>query len=230
MKKTLIIFLLLLMWTGLKAGDLVLEAGSSWSYFRNEGGTSYPKPCLGAGFQFYPIPEFNGFWSIGLTYLRKKMVLENKSWPTNVYDLNDSDVIIGNIIIDHSFLEVPLEIGYQINLKSRWKSVIFIGGSMAIPFINNSKVKRVNEIILERGDKGNYNYDYFKVDEPVVNRSKNLNLGLQIFNGSFGFELIYIHAMETTKSLIDLTLKDYVDSFRVLICYRLKDFTSANLK
>lgn len=232
MKKTfIIVFLLFFMWTGLKAGVLVLEAGSSWSYFRNEGGTSYPKPCLGAGFQFYPIPKFNGFWSIGLKYLRKKMVLGNKSWPANSYYPDDSGIWKGDIAADYSYFEFPLGLGYQTDIKSKLTLNISIGVTIAIPRSNYSKMENEKLISLSREERerAQQEFDYL-VSPDVINRSQNINFGVSIFYSAFGIKMVYLHALETTQSMYGLTIKDYVDSFRILVCYRFKNFTSIKLK
>ncbi|MGP8329707.1 MAG: hypothetical protein ACT6FF_05270 [Methanosarcinaceae archaeon] len=225
MKKMLIIFLLLFVYSCLNAGDLIVEAGSSWSYFRTEGGTSHPKPAYGFGLQFYPVSKFNGFWSVGLKYLRKKMVLENISWSTNLHNLNDSNISLGNIVTDYSYYEIPLGIGYQIIRKSGWISIVFIEGSISSPLNNYSKAENKKYIILKPEEKGHHKFDYLLVDDPVVNPSKNLTLGFQIFYRSLGIQLVYIRALETTESMYGLTIKDYIDAFRIQLCYRFKNFT-----
>jgi hypothetical protein len=195
-----------------------LKAGVNYSSLRTEGGKSEPGLTFGFGKDFFPIRSFSGFFGFEVNYTRKKVTLENKTWPTN-FDPAISDIAIGDIAVDIGFLEVPVNVGYFLQIKKYVVMRPSVGTSLSVPIQMKTYIKNSRTIFLDPDDKGKYEFDYLHWDEVHANVSTNLQIGLDFYYHCFGLLIQYQRAFVKTNSSRSLTIRDKLDSFQISLAY-----------
>ena len=195
-----------------------VKVGVNYSFFRTEGGRSEPGLAFGLGKNFYPIRSFNVFGSGEVCYLRKKVTLENKTWPTS-FDPSISDIAIGDIIVDIGFLEIPVNVGYFLRVNKHVVMKPSVGASLSIPIQMKTYITNSRTIFLDPDDKGKYEFDYLHWDEVHANVSTNLQMRFDFYYRCFGLLIQYQRAFVKTKSSRSLTIEDKLDSFQISLSY-----------
>ena len=89
-----------------------VELGINQSNFRNESSQSNIGPSFGIGFDYYPFKSFAGFIGTGLIYQNKRILIENRTWPSALYPEIANWIVRGDFHINLSFVELPLQMGY----------------------------------------------------------------------------------------------------------------------
>ena len=196
-----------------------LKIGTNISSFRMERGKSEPGICFGIGKEYYPIRSFNGFFSLDVSYIKKKIKLEDRTWPSGFFP-SSSDVVIGDIKVNISYIEISFNIGYPLQIS---KDKIFLqlltGVSEAIPARNHTDGE-INEIIyLDPDQRDKYKFDYTRWDEKTTTFSTNLRCGARLIFLPVALSIYYSHAIINTEGFTTLTISDKLDSFQFTIDY-----------
>lgn len=196
-----------------------IKFGANISSFRMEEGKSKPGICFGLGKKFYPSQVFNGYIGFELFYARKKVNLENRTWPSGIYP-EFSDVVIGDIKFDISYLEVPVRIGYSLQVKKELLFLqFFTGFSISIPFKNHTDGEIKEIIFLNPEEKGKYKFDYTRWEEVTTSKSRNIQIGFNFVFKPFALNFVYSKALTNTEGFTDLIIRDKIDSYQVALSY-----------
>jgi len=215
----LLVITLLIAATGNTKTLKYVEIGINQSEFRNEACKSKIGPSLGIGIDYYPIKSIGAFIGSELLYQNKKLLVENKTWPTSLDPQFSNQVVTGDIDINISHLEIPLQIGYSIKLSNQFSSSLFIGYSLIIPIKDHtkSKNKKVRELTPE--ERGKFDFDYVLVDESAVSWSKNYHAGLQLSYKRLALLVCYTKALSLTEQIYRKNIQGKIDSFRVSFAF-----------
>ena len=196
-----------------------VKLGVNYSSFRTEGGKSEPGLTFGVGKDFYSTQTSNGFVSFEVNYTRKKVILENKTWPSG-FNPDDSDVVIGDIRTDISFIDIPFRIGYKLPIKKQNISMQVLSGfAVSLPIKDHSG-GTINDIIfLDPNEKGVFEFDYVRWTDKSTSVSVNIQFGARICANSIGLDVMYLHAITNTEGFVVQTISDKIDTFKVALVY-----------
>ena len=198
-----------------------IKTGINISFFRTDEGKSEPGFCFGVSREFYPIRSFNGFLGLGLNYQQKKYILENRTWSTNYFDPDDSDINLGNINVNVSFIEIPVMFGYSVNINDSFTSSIYAGYGLSIPISEHTKCSNVKIIPLEPEKRGTYEFDYILLDENYTTISQNFHFGARLSYKRFAIILNYAMALTITEGVSTLSVRDKIDTFEISAAFLL---------
>jgi len=197
-----------------------VELGINQSRFRNQECKSKIGPSFGFGFDYYPIKSLGAFIGTELLYQNKKLLVEDKKWPSNLYPDGAMTVYSGDFDINISYLELPLQIGYQMTLRDQISVAIFPGASLLIPMKDHTRAKNLTRRELTPAERGKFNdYDYYRLDETRVSWSQNFNIGIRLTYYRFGFMLSYAKAISFTQNIKSKTIQGKVDSFKASLAF-----------
>ena len=196
-----------------------VKLGVNYSSFRTEGGKSEPGLTFGVGKDFYSTQTSNGFVGFEVNYTRKKVILENKTWPSG-FNPDDSDVVIGDIRTDISFIDIPFRIGYKLPIKKQNISMQVLSGfAVSLPIKDHSG-GTINDIIfLDPNEKGEFEFDYVRWTDKSTSVSVNIQFGARICANSIGLDVMYLHAITNTEGFVVQTISDKIDTFKVALVY-----------
>lgn len=195
-----------------------LKLGSNYSFLRKEGGKSEPGLTLGVGKDFCPIRSFNGFLGLNLGYVTKRLKLENKTWPGGL-DPNNSNVSVGDVVLDRSYLEFSAEVGYSLSLPHKKTTIdIFTGPSFSFPIRYLSRSLSDSTIFLDPDKRGKYEFDYLLCESEGADKILHWFMGVTAIYKSIGIELRYDRASRQ-NCIRGLTINDAQDSFHVMLLY-----------
>lgn len=195
-----------------------LKLGLNYSSLRTEGGKSEPGLTLGLGKDFYPIRSFNGFLGFDLSYATKKLKLENKTWPEGL-DPAHSNVRIGDIPLDRSYLEFHTKLGYSFSLSRNRASIgLFAGPSLSFPIRYLSRFLADSTIFLDPDERGKYEFDYLRCESEGADKILHWFMGIAVIYKSLGIEIRYDRASRQ-NCIRGLTIDDALDSFHVMVLY-----------
>jgi hypothetical protein len=173
----------------------------------------------GIGLEYYPLKSFNGFLDIGLAFQQKKFILKNISRPSNI-DINDSDVIIENLDINISYIELPFIIGFSQRIIDKNLILkLFTGYIVSIPIRSRGQDEIKDIIFLALNEKGKYDFDYSLVDENYTSLSKNLQFGLRLSFQRFALIVSFTKALSITKGVSSLSVQDKINTFKISTAY-----------
>ena len=196
-----------------------VKLGVNYSTFRNEEGKSKPGLTVGLGKDFYPIRSFDGFFGFELSYIRKKVTLENKTTPTNI-DPKDSDVVIEDIKADIAYIDIPFKVGYTpIGRNGKCSFHVFGGFTISLPIKNHTVLKEKKIIFLEPDERGKYQFDYVIGGYEGTNISTNLLLGTRFTYEPLALTISYSRAQNNARGFTNLSVKDRIDSFYMVLAY-----------
>lgn len=196
-----------------------IKLGKNISFFRTEECKSKPGICFGLGKEIYPSQKINGYVGFELFYARKKMNLENRTWPGGM-DPKFSDVVIGDIKLDISYLEVPVRIGYSFIIKEKRLFLQFFAGhSISIPVKNHTDVEIGEIIFLKPDERGKYKFDYVRWEEVTTSISRNIQIGVNFVFKPLAVDFIYTKAVTNTEGFTDLIIRDKLDSYQITLSY-----------
>ncbi len=195
-----------------------VELGINQSKFRTESCESKIGPTLGIELDYYPIKSFGAFIGSGLLYQNKRTLAKDRTWPSD-FDPDDSDIIAGDIDVNISYLEIPLQVGYSFKIKENLTPCILVGYCFSIPIKDHTRIKNRKWIRLYADERGTYDFDYFRIDENYVSWSKNYHLGLRLSCKRLALLISYAKALSITKGIDVLSIQDKVDSFRISLAY-----------
>lgn len=198
-----------------------IEFGINQSKFRNEACTSKIGPSFGVALDYYPINSLGAFIGSGLLYQNKIFYLENRTWPTDFDPEYSWEVSTGDIDINISYLEIPLQIGYSIEINDQFTSSILTGYSLSIPIRDNTKIRNWTIRDLEPAERGTYDFDYVFLDEAGVAGawSTNYHVDLRLGFNRFVILISYVKALSSTDDILGWTIHDKIDGFRVSFAY-----------
>jgi hypothetical protein len=196
-----------------------VELGFNQSEFRNQECKSKIGPSFGIGIDYYPIKSIGAFIGTELLYQNKKLLVEDKTWPSALDPRDASWVITGDLDICISYLEIPLQIGYSIKLNKHLSSSIFTGYSLSIPIKDrtNHTEKSVRELTPD--ERGRYDFDYVLVDESRVSWSNNYYIGFKLSYNPLTLLIAYVKASSFTKDIEGINIQGKIDSFRASFAY-----------
>lgn len=195
-----------------------LKLGLNYSSLRTEGGKSEPGLTLGVGKNFYPIRSFNGFLGLNLGYVTKRLKLENKTWPTGL-NPNDSNVSVGDVLLDRSYLEFFAEVGYSFSLPYKKTRIdIFTGPMFSFPIKYLSRSLSDSTIFLDPDERGKYEFDYLLCESEGADKILHWFMGVAVGYKSIGIEIRYDRASRQ-NCIRGLTIDDALDSFHVMVLY-----------
>ena len=196
-----------------------VKLGVNYSSFRTEGGKSEPGLTFGVGKDFYSTQTSNGFVGFEVNYTRKKVILENKTWPSG-FNPDDSDVVIGDIRTDISFIDIPFRIGYKLPIKKQNISMQVLSGfAVSLPIKDHSG-GTINDIIFfYSNEKGVFEFDYVRWTDKSTSVSVNIQFGARICANSIGLDVMYLHAITNTEGFVVQTISDKIDTFKVALVY-----------
>ncbi|MGH7597886.1 MAG: hypothetical protein ACREOI_16175 [bacterium] len=196
------------------------KAGRQLFILPHGGSKSEPGLTFGFGKDYYPIRSFNGFFGFEVSYTRKKVTLKNRTWPSG-FNPKDSDVVIGDIRADISFIEIPVRIGYTLPIKKQIMSMQVLSGFAASLPIKNHSGGTINDIIfLDPDEKGKFEFDYVRWTDKKTSASMSLQLGFRILGGPVGLDVTYLHAISNTEGFVVQTVSDRLDTFIITVAYR----------
>ena len=196
-----------------------LKLGVNYSFFRTEGGKSEPGLAFGVDKDFYPIRSFNGFFGFELGYAIKKFKLQNKTWPTDFYQPELSDVMIGDIPLDRSYIEFHTKIGYNFpGFRNKVAITLFGGPFFSFPIKYLQRFVADTTIELSPDEKGKYKFDYLRCESDGVDRILNWFVGIAVFYKSIGIDICYNRGSRT-GCIRGLTIDDALDSFSAMFLY-----------
>ncbi len=195
-----------------------LKLGVNYSFFRTEGGKSEPGLTFGFGKDFYPIRSFSGFFGFHLGYVTKRLKLENKTWPGGL-DPEYSNVRVGDIPLDRSYLEFQTKLGYIISLSHKKTTVqLSAGPLLSFPLKYLSRFLADSTIFLDPDEQGKYEFDYLRCESEGADKILRWFMGIAVLYRSFGIEIRYDSASRQ-KCIRGLTINDALDSFHVMLLY-----------
>jgi hypothetical protein len=195
-----------------------VKLGVNYSSLRTEGGKSEPGLTLGVGKDFYPIRSFNGFLGFNLSYATKKLKLENKTWPTGL-DPKNSNVSVGDVVLDRSYLEFYTRLGYSISLSHKKATIeLFAGPLLSFPIKYLSRSLSDSTIFLNPDERGKYEFDYLLCESEGADKILHWFMGVAVVYKSFGVEIRYDRASRQ-NCIRGLTIDDALDSFHVMVLY-----------
>lgn len=197
-----------------------IELGFNQSKFRDQDCKSKIGPSFGLGLDYYPIKSFGAFIGTGLLYQNKKLLVEDKKWPSNLYPELALTVYSGDFDVNISYLELPLQIGYQMKLRDQISVAIFSGASLLIPMKDHTRAKNLTRRELTPAERGKFNdYDYYRLDETRVSWSQNFNIGVRLSYNHFGFMFSSAKAISFTQNIKSKTIRGKVDSYKASLAF-----------
>ncbi len=199
-----------------------LKIGVNYSSCRTKGSKSEPGLTIGFDKNYYPIQSHNGFWGFGISYVQKKAKLENKTWPTD-FDPTFSNVEIGDLQYQIGYLEIPINIGYDIiRENNRIFLKVYTGSSLSIPIHKNSAAGS-RTLILDPDQKGKFKFDYLRWDGvgALSTLAINLHADVAFYYGRVGIDFHYSRAISEIKPSGALTVQHKLDSFQITLLYAL---------
>lgn len=237
MKELSLLMILLLLFTNTAysmSRSYYLLVGNGRSWFRHEGKTQSNGMAFGAGigWEANNSSRFGSFINVEAFYVKKQGVAENKIWRAGL--ISNDDYKIGDINMSIGFLELPLKFGYFANISKRGSLGLFYGTSLSVPIVNNTRTEIKDYIYYDPekiGPKVDYErdekdrdssspiYDFFL--DNLCNTSINGNFGALISWTWLSFEMGYSHAFSDTKNFINLTIRDKVDTFYMVMRIKL---------
>ena len=218
MKKTglVAIFIIIFSINANSASNTNIEIGVNYSSLRTEGGTSKPGLCFGVGRDIYPFRSFNGYIGFGLSYVRRTVRLENKTWPSD-FDYNWADIEYGNITISDSYLILPVKLGYHFYKNNKVSINVYISLSRCIPIMDHKRYDHIKTVYLTHEEKGTLDFDYGKADGPNRTASTCAEIGFILFFKKVGLGCRYEKALSETDCTGFVLRKDNIDSFQVMV-------------
>ena len=223
MKKPILYFLLVfsVTLTEISSAKTVkyIELGFNQSRFRNQECKSKIGPSFGLGLDYYPIKSFGAFIGTELLYQNKKLLVENKTWPTSLFTESSSEVITGDLDINLYYMELPIKFGYSFKLSDQFLTSIFAGYSLSIPLNDKTDHLEKNVRQLAPSERGKYDFDYILVDESGVSWSKNFNVGLRFSYNHFALMLNYSKALSFTKDIEGINIQGKIDSYKASLAF-----------
>lgn len=149
--------------------------------------------------------------SLGLDYLEKGGTIKDKPVSPIIAGgvfPQGKEVYNRDIVVDITFIEIPLLAKYQININNEYKIKLLSGISYSIPYSDASKTVK-KEYLFEYG-QNNFPFEYRFADE---NTFGNYKAGYII---NFGAEIVY--------KFLSVEFKYFVDSRDVIWCHYLDGF------
>lgn len=189
-----------------------VKFGMNISSLRNEEGLKKPGICIGIEKEFYPIRTFNVFLGIGVDYQRRKVVLKNRTWKSNIF-VDDSEIESANIDVDVSYLDIPLKLGYSTNVCKNFNLNIYTGCSISIPIKNRTNISNQTTLPLTPDERKDYKYDYIILDENIIIPSTNLHLGIILRHNRYLLNINFLSALSKTEGITSLNIEDNFDCF-----------------
>jgi len=225
MKKVVCFFLFLLTISLAATGNAktvkYVELGLNQSQFRNQECKSKIGPSFGLGLDYYPFESIHAFIGTELLYQNKKLLLEDKTWPSDLHPYEAGWVITGDPNIGISYLEIPLQLGYSVKLDERSSLVIVSGYSLAIAIKDHTKNRNRKMRELTPDERGHFNFDYILLDESFVSSSKNTFLGLRLSCNRFFLLIYYAKALSITKDIFWKNIEGKIDTIRMSFAFML---------
>ena len=223
MKKPILYFLLVFSVTLTEIGSAktvkYVELGINQSRFRNQECKSKIGPSFGLGLDYYPIKSFGAFIGTELLYQNKKLLVEDKTCPSDRDVHSAGYVITSDIDINISYLEVPLQIGYRMKFHDQFSAIIFTGYSLLIPMKDHTKGKNKSYRLLTPAERGTFDFDYVLVDESGVSMSKNFNIALRLSYKQFALLISYAKAISFTQDIAGINIQGKLDSFKMSFAF-----------
>jgi hypothetical protein len=210
----LVIFTFIIAATGSSRTLKYVELGINKSQFRTEKCKSLIGLSMGIGLEYYPLKSFNSFFDLGLTFQQKKFILENRTWRSDPY-YDQSEIEKANININISNVEIPIKIGYMINIKNKYRTNLFTGYSLSIPIMNNTKIKNQMTVPLGPEERKTYKFDYLPLDENYTIPSTNFLIGCRFIINRLAIIIIYSRALSITEGASSLSVKDKIDTLKI---------------
>ncbi len=197
-----------------------VRLGVSISSFRMEEEKSRPGACFGLGSEYHPLRSFRGFLAFELLYVRKRLDLQDRTWPTTTEPLL-SDVNVGDIYVDISYLEMPVSVGYSLPLGKRTAHLqILLGFSVSAPIKSHTSREIHRTIVLPHEEKKRYRYDYGKWEEMSTTPALNVHYGVRVAIESVGLDVSYARALNNTEGFTDIAISDKLDCFYICLSHR----------
>ncbi len=172
--------------------------------------------------EFYPFQKFNGFFSFGLDYQKKRYILENRTWRSNQWD-EISEIFRGDISANISYIEIPLKIGGTVKTKNQYMSNMYVGLSISIPIKNNSKIFNRFEIPLEFEERKTYDFDYVSLEENYIIPSNNVLFGVRFSYKQLAMTINYTRALSITDGITSLSMRDKIDTIEMSMAIMFND-------
>lgn len=210
-------FILVLV-SNLFAADFYIKLGSNWSELPSEDSESVPGLCAGFGITHWGTTSNGVFSSVELLYIRKNILLRQRTWPGGL-EPEISDVEVGDIPIDISYLELPCKIGYNFGLNNADCSLnLFAGGSFSIALAYHSKIQS-HTIFLPPEEKGKFDFDYLRCSQNTQILAFNYLGGVAFAFKKVRFEIAYSFGVTELKCLRGLTISDQINSVQAALVY-----------
>ena len=213
-----ILILVIFLTTNLFAADFYTKLGVNWSNLQKEDDDSVPGLCAGFGIEHHWKISKGISSTIELLYIRKKSLLEERTWPAG-FDPEYSSIRIGDLPIDISYLELPVKIGSDLKSKNGNYSIrLFIGGSVSIPIAYHSK-SRSRTLFLTPDERDGFEFDYLRSYQSTQATAFNYLGGIAFAFKQLGFEIVYVGGISELKSLRGLTISDRLNSIQTVFLY-----------
>ncbi len=213
-KKQLFVLIVILAFRPTLSTDLLLKAGTNYSWFANEGGTSEAKPAVGIGVQF-PLDESQVIkLGVDVLYVGQKLILKDKSWPASSFPVDDCDLRSGNLYIYYNYLRLPLYINSTLFHKDNYSIEMDIGVDFSLSLGSKSDADYFEY------DGNDCEYDYERVSgdsDPAYPIDMMVGVGFRY--REIGYNLIYAYTLSKTKWLIGLKIQDQIHSIRMQLTW-----------
>jgi hypothetical protein len=223
MKKTILFPLLILTLILAESGSArtlkYVELGFNRSEFRNQECKSKIGPSVGIGLDYYPIKSVGAFVGSALLYQNKRLLVEDKTWPNDIDPESAEEVWTGDIDVNISYLEIPLQIGYSAKLNNYFSSSVFTGYSLSLPIKDHTRTQNRKVRELTPNERGRFDFDYVLVDEDGPWLSNNFHVGFRLSYNRFAVLFIYAKALSFTENMGQISIRGKIDSFRASIAY-----------
>ncbi len=196
-----------------------VELGINRSTFRNESCTPGYGISGGLGIDYYPWQKFGGFWGWGLGIQNKKMDIKDRTLPSAAPPATPSFVSIKDFDINITFIEIPIKLGYSIDVGKHITLTFLSGYAISVPLNDNttSNPKRSREIAPE--EKENLEFDYVQKDETHVTSSNYLLVGTSIAYRNMSISIDYLSARTATENIVNTSLGDKIDSIKISFAF-----------
>ena len=196
-----------------------VEVGINQSKFRSESCKSKVGTSFQIGFDYFPINSLGAFIGTGLTYQNKKFLLQKRTWPTDFDPKWSTEVVTGDVDINISYLEMPLQIGYSMRIRNQISSSVFAGYSLSIPIKDHTRTKNRVMRGLTHDERGKYDFDYVFLDETGASWSKNFYIGFRLAFNHLALSTVCAKALSPTEDILGWTIQGKIDSYRVSLAY-----------
>ena len=192
--------------------------GTTSAALRSEGGKSEWGKFIGFGLEYSKPSSL--LLGIEAAYTTKKVILENKTWPSS-WDPYNSGMSIGDIPFDGSFYELTAKIGYHIPIADTKAAIkLFTGSSLSVQSRYLSFF-RASEGLDYDPEQGQYEFDYLRCESEgtVSNILINGIIGMIISYKVFGVEVRYARSFTERSCIRGLTISDKLDTFYISLRY-----------